>query len=169
MRGDITGTKDGLAKYPYIREGRRILAVHTILEQHITENCNSTPPTVPDSIGVGCYRMDLHLTTRHRRHFYQKAWPFEIPLGALISKDTDNIIPACKNIGTTQLTNGCFREHPTEWNIGESAGYLTVFALKNNILPRNILKSPEKLKEFQNFLESRGILLHWDKNIIEPI
>ena len=35
LRGDVTGTKDGLAKYPYIRESRRIQAEFTVLEQHI--------------------------------------------------------------------------------------------------------------------------------------
>jgi len=169
MRGDITGTADGLAKAPYIREGRRIIAEHTILEQHITENCNTTPPTVSDSIGVGCYRMDLHMTTRKRRHFYQKAWPFEIPLGALIPKDTDNLLPACKNIGTTQLTNGSFREHPTEWNIGESVGYLAAFALDKGVTPSVVRNTPELLKAFQQHLEANGIVLHWDHSQIEPV
>ena len=35
LRKDIVGTEDGLAKYPYIREGRRIKAEFTILEQHV--------------------------------------------------------------------------------------------------------------------------------------
>lgn len=29
-----------------------------------------------------------------------------------------------KNIGITHITNGCYRLHPVEWNIGEAAGYL---------------------------------------------
>ncbi len=36
LRKDMVGTEDGLAKYPYIRESRRILAEYTILEQDIT-------------------------------------------------------------------------------------------------------------------------------------
>ena len=35
LRGDLVGTKDGLAKAPYIRESRRIKAEFTVLEQHI--------------------------------------------------------------------------------------------------------------------------------------
>ena len=34
LRPDIVGTEDGLAKYPYIRESRRIQAEFTVLEQH---------------------------------------------------------------------------------------------------------------------------------------
>ena len=29
-----------------------------------------------------------------------------------------------KNIGTTHITNGCYRLHPVEWNVGEVAGAL---------------------------------------------
>ena len=36
LRGDIMGTRDGLAKYPYVRESRRIKARFTILEKHST-------------------------------------------------------------------------------------------------------------------------------------
>jgi hypothetical protein len=33
------GTEDGLAKYPYVRESRRIKAVFTVLEEHVgTQN-----------------------------------------------------------------------------------------------------------------------------------
>ncbi|HVB28307.1 MAG TPA: FAD-dependent oxidoreductase, partial [Terriglobia bacterium] len=35
LRKDLVGTEDGLAKYPYIRESRRIKAEFTILEQHV--------------------------------------------------------------------------------------------------------------------------------------
>jgi FAD dependent oxidoreductase len=35
LRPDIVGTEDGLAKYPYIREPRRIQAEFTALEQHV--------------------------------------------------------------------------------------------------------------------------------------
>jgi len=35
LRPDIVGAEDGLAKYPYIRESRRIQAEFTVLEQHV--------------------------------------------------------------------------------------------------------------------------------------
>ena len=48
--------------------------------------------------------------------------PFELPLGALLPVRTRNLLPAAKNIGTTHITNGCYRLHPVEWNAGEVAG-----------------------------------------------
>src|SRR5690606_25969119 len=35
LRGDVMGTDDGLAKYPYVRESRRIKALVTVLEEHV--------------------------------------------------------------------------------------------------------------------------------------
>jgi hypothetical protein len=35
LRGDLLGTETGVAKYPYVRESRRIKAVCTVLEEHV--------------------------------------------------------------------------------------------------------------------------------------
>ena len=51
------------------------------------------------------------------------------PLGALIPVRAENLLPANKNIGTTHITNGCYRLHPVEWSIGEAVGALAVIAL----------------------------------------
>ena len=42
----------------------------------------------------------------------------------------ENLLPAGKNLGTTHITNGCYRVHPVEWNIGESAGALAASLLQ---------------------------------------
>lgn len=69
LRGDSLGTEDGLAKLPYIRESRRILAELTILEQHVRQpaeqrvGSHQVAPPYADSVGVGSYGMDLHPTT----------------------------------------------------------------------------------------------------------
>ncbi len=55
--------------------------------------------------------------------------PYQIPLGALIPQRVENLLPACKNLGVTHITNGCYRQHPPEWNIGEAAGVLAAFCL----------------------------------------
>ncbi|MCF2491242.1 FAD-dependent oxidoreductase [Dyadobacter sp. CY347] len=30
----------------------------------------------------------------------------------------ENLLPSNKNIGTTHITNGCYRLYPVEWSIG---------------------------------------------------
>ncbi len=46
--------------------------------------------------------------------------------------------PAGKNIGTTHITNGCYRLHPVEWNIGEVAGALAAYCLDHAATPRAV-------------------------------
>ncbi|ERJ13656.1 FAD-dependent oxidoreductase [Haloplasma contractile] len=169
LRGDVLGTEDGLAKYPYIRESRRIKSLFTVNENHINANVVKQLPTFYDTVGVGCYHIDLHITTKTNKFFYDHSWPFEIPLGSMIPVKTKNLIPACKNIGTTHLTNGCFRLHPVEWNIGEVAGYLASYAIDNNLSLIQIRNNHNHLEAFQALLVENGIELHWPKDQVTPI
>jgi len=163
LRKDVVGTEDGLAQRPYIRESRRIKAEFTVCEQHVSPDILGAQGKVrfPDSVGVGYYRIDLHPSTGNRNYIDIPCLPFEIPLGALIPVRLDNLIPACKNIGTTHITNGCYRLHPVEWNIGEAGGALAAFCLEKAASPRDVRRTPELLQEFQKRLENLGVELHW--------
>ena len=159
---DVLGTKDGLAKQPYIRESRRIRAKYTVTAEKIIDNGDSSPVNLPQSVGVGLYHIDLHITTRTHTFFFRPARPFTLPLGALIPVRMKNLIPACKNIGTTHLTNGCFRLHPVEWNVGEAAGYLAAFCVRENMLPSEVSEREKSFSVFEELLHERGIQTHWD-------
>jgi len=163
LRGDVVGTLDGLAKMPYIRESRRIKAEVTVLEQHLSPDCRKEGRSerYPDSVGIGSYRIDLHPSTSLRTYVDVAALPFHIPLGALIPVRMDNLLAACKNIGTTHITNGCYRLHPVEWNIGESAGYLAAYCVENGLKPRDVRGNAEQLEQFQKLLSAEGIELDW--------
>ncbi len=173
LRPDILGTEDGLAKYPYTRESRRIRAEFTVLEQHVAtdarmretgasrEEVRAAP--FGDSVGIGSYRIDLHASTAGDNYLDISSLPFQIPLGALVPQRMENLLPACKNLGVTHITNGCYRLHPVEWNIGESAGALAAFCLGRKIAPRAVLKQPGLLKDFQALLQAQGVPLAWPK------
>lgn len=164
LRGDVLGTSDGLAKQAYFREGRRIRAEFTILEQHIGVQARPLDHGAErffDSVGVGAYRIDLHPSTRGRNTVDIDAYPFQIPLGALLPVRMDNLLPACKNLGTTRITNGAYREHSTEWSIGEASGALAAFSLARQQPPRAIRVHPGLLSDFQRLLEQQGVMLSW--------
>ena len=169
LRGDILGTEDGLAQAPYIRESRRIKALFTVKEQDIAADFNETLPRFWDTVGVGCYQIDVHMTTTTRKYFFTTTWPFEIPLGSLIPIRVKNLLPACKNIGTTHITNGCFRLHPVEWNIGEVAGYLASYCLTNKMTPQELYQDRERVKAFQDHLVQKGIQLHWPEDEVYAV
>ena len=173
LRPDVVGTADGLAKAPYIREARRIQADFTVLEQHVGTEARSRMLNVPaeqltaepfsDSVGVGSYRIDLHMSTGGDNYIDISSLPFQIPLGALIPRRVDNLLPACKNIGATHITNGCYRLHPVEWNIGEASGCVAAHAIETKTLPRHIRNDPKHLAAFQSSIQRQGIETAWPR------
>ncbi|WP_172369961.1 FAD-dependent oxidoreductase [Sporosarcina jiandibaonis] len=169
LRKDIFGTADGLAKAPYIRESRRIKALYTIVEQDVSPDLNKgkTGKLYDDRVGIGSYSIDLHPSMTGRTYLDIKALPFHIPLGALIPKDIDNLLAGCKNIGTTHITNGCYRLHPTEWNIGEACGALAVYCIKTNATPREVRENKVLLTTFQDKLRADGFELEWPDKFYE--
>lgn len=170
LRKDIMGTEDGLAKYPYVREARRIKALFTILEEHVgAENRKmvmegSGPVKAAefyDSVGIGYYHIDLHPSSGGDNYIDFGSLPFQIPLGALIPQETENLIPANKNIGTTHITNGCYRLHPVEWSIGEAVGLLVAYCLENKLSPKEVRENRQNLTKFQSFIRNQGIETEW--------
>jgi len=167
IRPDIVGTNDGLAKHAYIRESRRILAEHTVREQDVSYRSRGECGAVsyPDSVGIGSYRIDLHPSTGGDSFIDIPVWPFEIPLGALLPARVENLLPAAKNAGTTHITNGCFRLHPTEWTVGEVAGVLASYCIEQGTSPRHVRADSKHLEAFQNLLVAQGVELHWPTGV----
>jgi hypothetical protein len=163
LRGDVVGrTVDGLAPAPYIRESRRIRAEFTVVEQHIAHPLRPDGPEIfADSVGVGCYRIDLHPRVSGAGYLDLGCWPFQIPLGALIPVRVENVLPGGKNLGVTHITNGAFRLHPVEWNVGEAAGALAAFCLDRDVLPRAVRNRGTLLEAFQALLRQQGVELSW--------
>jgi hypothetical protein len=174
LRTDLLGTEDGLPKHPYIRESRRIRAEFTVLEHHVSRLArlketglgpdDVTAAQFKDAVGIGSYTIDIHATVRHPG-FYLKTLPFQIPLGALLPQRLENLLPACKNIGVTHITNGCYRLHPVEWNIGETVGTLAAFCLARRCPPRRVRSDEILLADFQTLLGRSGVPVAWPKDL----
>jgi hypothetical protein len=163
LRGDVLGTKDGLAKAPYIRESRRMRALYTITEQDVSPDFNDgkTGKKYDDTVGIGSYSIDLHPSISGKNYIDIPALPFHIPLGALLPLNTENLLAGAKNIGTTHITNGCYRLHPVEWNVGEASGALAAFCIANNTTPYEVRNDKDKLRKFQDLLSEDGFELAW--------
>ncbi|HEX2130339.1 MAG TPA: FAD-dependent oxidoreductase [Actinophytocola sp.] len=163
LRADVTGTADGLAKSAYVRESRRIRAVTTVTEHDVS--LDLLGPTGrrrhADSVGVGAYRIDLHPSTGGDDYIDVASVPFELPLGALLPRRMANLLPAAKNIGTTHITNGCYRLHPVEWNVGEVAGHLAGFAVRHGVTPHQVRADDAVFAEFARLLDRAGVERHW--------
>jgi hypothetical protein len=165
LAGDALGTADGFAQQPYIRESRRIMAQKTITEEDVSAEYRPgkiLAEEYRDSVGIGSYRIDLHPTVEGDNYVDVPALPFRIPLGALLPIRMKNLLPAAKNIGTTHITNGCYRLHPVEWNIGEAAGLLAAFCQREQLDPH---ECPGRIDDFQRLLADEGIELSWPQDL----
>ena len=162
LRRDVLGSADGLSKYPYIRESRRIRSLTTVVEQDIAAatNAGARARHFPDSVGIAFYPIDIH-GHQDVPGAAQATRPFQLPLGALISENRSNLLACAKNIGTTHITNGSFRLHPVEWATGEAAGLLAALALSCRLTPARLWKSATRVRELQDGLAQKGAPLYW--------
>ncbi|QDZ39034.1 FAD-dependent oxidoreductase [Euhalothece natronophila Z-M001] len=213
------GTEHGLSKYPYIREGRRIIGREgegypdgfTIWEVDITRNDltdeyyqetlsdseyqwlkqelagteaiaamlgedtdqRARSRIYPDSVGIGHYAIDFHpCMTEHppekpgnteregTRRAEGQAYPFQIPLRALIPQDIDNFLIAGKSIATSNIAAAAYRVHSFEWSVGAAAGTTAAFALEEDVYPYELVDgrfySNEQLQGLKRRLEDNG-------------
>ena len=123
----------------------------------------------PDSVGVGAYRIDLHPSTAGHNYIDVSALPFHIPLGALIPQRLTNLLAGGKNLSVTHITNGCYRLHPVEWNIGEVAGHLASHFIQHSCPFEQLYRHPEKMVEFQRHLQDCGIAITWEPDKVAAL
>jgi hypothetical protein len=165
VRPDQFNTSDGTAAQPYIRESRRIKAKYTVVQQDLDSDYNSglRAKNYRDSCGIGLYGgLDIHgLAAVGMDEQFINIKPFEIPASALIPVRVQNLLAACKNLGVTHITNGAYRLHPIEWNVGEAAGALALYALDQNVVAAGVPANAGQLRAYQQRLLDRGVPLFW--------
>lgn len=166
LRADLMGTKDGLSKYPYIRESRRIVPLKTVLESHLTsaDNPNARAKWCSDSLGIGLYPIDIH-GHQDVPGAGQATKPFQIPASCLVQEQVRNYLPAAKNIGVTHITNGAYRLHPIEWAIGEACGIFAAVVLERHSDIVRVYKNRKALAEIQRRLLEFGAPVVWFDDI----
>jgi hypothetical protein len=191
------GTAHGLSKYPYIREGRRIIGRpsvgypdgFTIEEADISRNnlldrtkmpelsdreyqrlqarlaantmdvVASDVPVArvktrdratmyPDTVGIGHYAIDFHPCMQNSPHESPsnreregtrkgqgQAYPFQVPLRAMIPQKIDNMLVAGKSIATSHTAAAAYRVHAFEWSTGAAAATTAILAMDKGVMP----------------------------------
>ncbi|MFN9317109.1 MAG: FAD-dependent oxidoreductase, partial [Microcystis sp.] len=128
----------------------------------------------PDSVGIGHYAIDFHpCMTEHppekpgntekagERQGQGQAYPFEIPLRAIIPQKIDNLLIAGKSIALSHIAAAAYRVHSFEWSSGVAAGITAVYALDNNVLPYQLVESDflignQQLRELRQKIDASG-------------
>ena len=215
------GTVHGLSKYPYMREGRRIIgrtypgyrngftvseidiSRRNYKDEYYRENLSETSyrqlwqainglelisnknadldqiqrrsrsTIFPDSIGIGHYAIDFHPCMNEypaekagnteragERRGAGQAYPFQIPLRAMIPQKIDNLLVTGKTIATSHIAAAAYRVHSFEWSSGAAAGIIAAFALEENILPYQLIDESyikeKQLQSLQRILNDSG-------------
>ena len=152
-RGALEG-RQSLALMPYWREGRRLVGLETVVEQHLLPlgAGASRGPLCMDgagrctSVAVGNYANDHHypggdwpLAAKSCR--WGGRWsgtPFTVPYGALVSAELDNLLAADKCLSVSHMANGATRLQPLVLNIGQAAGLAAALCLEKGIAPAQL-------------------------------
>ncbi|MEE1796204.1 FAD-dependent oxidoreductase [Streptomyces sp. BE308] len=165
LRPDVTGTADGFAKSPRIRESRRIRAEFTVREHQLTAAARTGAPgaqTFTDSVGTLRSRITLQPGTGGGDGLDLECLPFQLPLGALLPVRVENLLPAGQNVGATHISAPALGGHCGQWSIGEAVGALVSYCLEHRLPPRAVRASERRLASFQGRLsDSLGIALDW--------
>lgn len=144
---------------------------------------NRTPPEqiqrrsrstiYPDSVGIAQYAIDFHpCLTQYpvetpgnqeragTRQAHGAAYPGQIPLSAMIPQKLDNLLVAGKSIATSHIAAAAYRVHSFEWSSGAAAGTTAAFALREKLLPYQLVDDlpayEPKLQALRNILAQNG-------------
>lgn len=135
-------TKDNLPMIPYHRESRRLKGLATLTVNHVADPYGQEEALYRTGIAVGDYTIDHHHLKNPEApkiDFIKIKVPsYNVPLGALIPKDTDGLIVAEKSISVTNIVNGATRLQPVVLGLGQAAGALASVCIKNNIQPKDV-------------------------------
>ncbi|MBE7383258.1 MAG: FAD-dependent oxidoreductase [Leptolyngbya sp. SIO1E4] len=127
----------------------------------------------PDSVGIAQYAIDFHpcmleappekpgnIERPGVRQAHGQAYPAQIPLRALIPQRVDNLLIASKSIAASTIAAAAYRVHSFEWSVGVGAAATIDFAMRQNILPYELVDDlPNReplLEELRLELERSG-------------
>nr|WP_297425394.1 FAD-dependent oxidoreductase [uncultured Actinotalea sp.] len=166
---DVTGTDDGLALAPYVRESRRLASAHPVTEHDLVAAGGAEHArVVADAVGTAWYHADLHPRIGYPDSVYAPTAPFHVPAGALVAepgRGPANLLAGAKNLAATQVAAAAYRVHPGEWSVGEAAGVAAALAVATGRRPADLLRSPGGVRDVQLALLRRGTPLVWARDL----
>ncbi|WP_430648071.1 FAD-dependent oxidoreductase [Agromyces sp. GXS1127] len=162
---EISGTPDGLAETPYVRESRRLASDQPVTEHDLAPRRGiARAAAFDDAVGIGWYHADLHPRVGGHVSVYAPTAPFQIPLRALVSGRDGapvNLIAGAKNLAATQVAAAAYRVHHGEWAVGEAAGTLAAFAIERATTAVDAASDPTARVGLQVALLRAGIPIVW--------
>lgn len=162
---EISGTSDGLAESPYVRESRRLRSAHPVTELDLTPRADEErAEQFTDAAGIAWYHADLHPRVGGHPSVYAPTAPFQVPLRSLVpecGRGPANLLAGAKNLAATQIAAAAYRVHHGEWAVGEAAGVLAAHSVRRGLTAQEILADARELIAVQGAVLRAGVPIVW--------
>lgn len=138
LADDEFPTADRLALMPYYREGRRLKGLVRFTINHISDPFGNGQPLYRTGIAVGDYPIDHHHKENPAAPQHLDFYPvpsFNVPIGSLLPRTTENLIVAEKGISVSNVVNGTTRLQPCVMLTGQAAGMIASLSVRLNARP----------------------------------
>lgn len=139
---------DWVGFLPGKRESRRLVGDY-LLNEH---DCYSGA-RFPDGVAYGGWPMDIHVVGGFETQSEEPTvWlhlddVYEIPYRSLYSVNIDNLLLAGRSISCTHMAFASTRVMATCAVVGEATGVAAAIALRNGLLPRQMLDNVEAVRQ----------------------
>jgi FAD dependent oxidoreductase len=141
---DLATAKAGLQTIPFLRGQIALEQLRWQPRAHL----------YPDSVGIGHYSIDFHPCMQTsppeqagnqerpgERQGASTAYPFQIPLRAMIPQQINNLLVTGKSMAMSHIAAAAYRVQAIEWSGGAAAGGAAAFALETGIAPYQLVEN----------------------------
>lgn len=138
---------------PGKRESRRFIGLYTFSQEDILQS-----RVFEDAIAFGGWPIDTHppegVDRPNEKPCNLRPVPnlYNIPLRCFISQNISNLMFAGRNMSATHIAFASTRVMATCAVTGQGVGTAAAFALKNNVMPAQLVESMDYMKEIQQQL-----------------
>lgn len=127
----------------YVRETRRMIGEHVLIQQDCLENTSKE-----NSIGMASYAPDSHHVQRvvydngeviNEGNFFLDHNPYEIPLGVILPKKAECanlLVPVC--VSSSHVAFGSIRMEPVFMIMGQAAGTVAALAMEDGAAVQDV-------------------------------
>jgi hypothetical protein len=123
----------------YVREARRMNGVYVFTQRDTAQSPGDARAVLrPDAIAIGEYGHNCHGTGhegpffggKHNGEFYEAVPPYQIPYGALVPKEVENLLVPVA-VSSSHVGFCALRLEPIWASLGQAAGVAAHFAIKD--------------------------------------
>lgn len=150
---------DWMAPFPSKRESRRVMGEYVLTQNDIQEHRD-----FPDQVATAAWPIDVHDVGGIYGKDMTTTWTaldtiYGLPLRMMYSKDFTNLMLAGRIVSATHIAMGSFRVMQTLGAMGQAIGTAAAMCCEKHIYPKDIVHTPELMKELQNTLQRDGQFL----------